>query len=368
MKLKLFKKYFYKVPKETFLTAYNQTNILTELSLVDNNYVFYSNSKIEIFDNYRVNNYQQILKRFVLPHLVLIISFIAIIYCFVFTPYKIRKIEYTTDSIKDEAIYDNVHEIVKKNDFLFKNIDINAIATELMVKYPHYAWIGVYKEGSIIYLDIQINDVSGQKFNTDNLSGDLVSKYDAYIRHIEVKQGHLIVDINQIVKKGDLIVSGNLNYNKNQTVDKYVTPNAIVLGEVIENYTFLINKKNIVPSLTGNVYKKTYFKVNNLTFKYPKKQYESSKIIENIKFKFLGLLIVDSREYEMGYDEFVYTKDSVSQYVESMIQYNLERQRTHQLEKIIEFNILKIEEENDKFKVTIMTREYKNIVLFRQNT
>ena len=56
--------------------------------------------------------------------------------------------------------------------------------------------------------------------------------------------------------------------------------------------------------MTGNVYKKTYFKVNNLTFKYPKKQYESSKIIENIKFKFLGLLIIDSREYEMGYDEF----------------------------------------------------------------
>lgn len=366
MKLKLLNKYTYKVPKEVYIKTYNQTNLITDLNIIEDNYIFYSNTRIDSFEEFRENNYSKLIKKFVIPHLVLIISFIAIIYCFISNPYIIRKVDFKEDSIKDQTILDDVLRTVKQNDYLFKKLDLNDMSSNLMLKYPHYSWIGLMREAGFLYLDIKISDVTTKKFNNNTFYGDLISKYDAYIRHIEVKQGHLVSEINQIVKKGDLIVSGNLNYTKNQPKDILVSPQAIVLGEVIEKYTFNISRIHEVVSFTGNFNKNIYFEIFKNKIKYPGKVYDKSNIILNEKFNLLGFKIIESLEYELGKDIFVYTKDSTLEYVYSMIQYQLEKNRINPLEKIIEIHILDIVELKNEFIINVMTREYKNILVFRQ--
>lgn len=363
MKLKFIKKYSYKVPKEIYNKTYNQTNVITNFNVLDNYYLFHTNTKIDVFNEYEDNNYKRILKKFVIPHLVLIISFIAIIFCFITSPNIIRKIEFKKNSIKDAVILNDLISLIEQD----QSLNINEISNKLMIKYPHYSWIGLEREGSLLLLNIQISDVSEQKFIKDTLSGDLVSKYDAYITHIEVKQGHLVTGINKIVKKGQLLISGNLNYDKNQSNDLFVTPQGIVLGEVIERYTFRINKYNTSKIMTGNVNKKKLFKFNNYEINKSIKKYSDSIIIKQNKFSLLGFKIIESIEYEMGNEQFIYDDESIVQYILSLIHYNLEKNRVHDLEKVINYNILNLIEKNGVYTVTIITRELKNIVLFQEN-
>ena len=77
MKLKLIKRFSYKVPKYIYLKTYNQTNLITDFNIIDDYYIFQSNYNIDVYSEYKNNNYYDIIKKFVVPHLVLIISFIA---------------------------------------------------------------------------------------------------------------------------------------------------------------------------------------------------------------------------------------------------------------------------------------------------
>ena len=68
-----------------------------------------------------------------------------------------------------------------------------------------------------------------------------------------------------------------------------------------------------------------------------------------------------------GDKQFIYDDESIVQYILSLIHYNLEKNRVHDLEKVINYNILNLMEKNGIYTVTIITRELKNIVLFQEN-
>ena len=150
------------------------------------------------------------------------------------TPYYIKELKYKDGSIIDESVYNDVINCIKDKE----KLNLRNISKELMIKYSHYSWIELKKQGRVLYLYIELNQVRNNQNKFNNLHGDLISGYDAYIKSIIVTSGKLKVDINQTVKKGDLLVSGNIN-------NQLMSSSGEVIGEVV--YTKVINvKKRII--------------------------------------------------------------------------------------------------------------------------
>lgn len=110
-------------------------------------------------------------------------------------------------------------------------------------------WIEIREKGCIYYIDVTPRVKSNN--NVDNaLPSDIVAEKDGVIKHIVVHRGSKIIDNGDYVKKGDILISGNIIKNEN-VIDK-VHSEGIIYAETWKTVNISIPFKRI-----DYVYKKT---------------------------------------------------------------------------------------------------------------
>lgn len=358
MKYPLFKKYFI----TTTLESYNQyldylkTINTYNIKIVDQEVTFYSNVLIEI-DGFKCSNsFKDVYLKVLIKYLLLLISIITILIILFVTPYYIREVKYQTSSIKDDIVFQKTQEMVKQH----KKLNLNELSKELMLKYPHYSWIGLRKQGSVLYLNIELNQILGfnQLFNT--LPGDFVSGYDAYVKHIIVTKGKVTTDINQVVKKGDILITGNLS-------KQIIAPCGIIIGEIVYVQEIEINKTQAVYSYTGNMLNYRFIEFNKTSIKKKKNTYQNFKISTNNIFDLFGIFkIKEESIYEMNNYTISYNQEDAIVYAKSIVYFNLEKDRISEKEGILSIDLLETKEIDDKYIIKLLVRADKNIVVLRQ--
>lgn len=246
-KLKL-NKYRYKITcsYKTFIEKqYKGYNI----SLNDETITFYinklpkdiNNDSIIIHDRFK-NYFSKIIK----TKWLFIVSMFIIIFLFVTSNLFVREIRFSNENTYSYVVYHDVKKYLKNiGPLYYINENLNDISNDLRKKYFSYEYIGIRKKGSIIYIDIE-PFFEYPNINKDNDKPcDLVSAVDGKIVGIELKNGVTLVNINQIVNKGDLLVSGNLNYHTNPNdLTSLVHASGSVIIEYAE-YKKIIIPKNV---------------------------------------------------------------------------------------------------------------------------
>ena len=359
MKYHLFKKYKVNIEQEEFYKQFDSIKNKNNLNFQkqDNVISFYTNN-IQNLENISFENqHKKFLVRRVVPHFLLIISIIIIILVFLLSPYYIREVKYEKNSIVDQAIYDDVQKYILKN---IKQYDLKKYQKELMVKYSHYSWIGLEKRGSILYLSIEINFMNSVMDDYNSISGVLVSGYDAYIKSIVVRRGKSLVETNQIVRFGEPLVSGIVK-------DKKVSPKAEIIGEVLYYKTIKISKQKTIMSYNGNLKVHNNILLGKMDLINEKIPFNSYKTHQKNIFSISKFLKI-RKIYYYELEEFVinYDYDSALNFAKSTVYYDLEKQRTSELEKIIDINVLKVTETSDEFIICLMIKVDKNIVVFKE--
>lgn len=110
-------------------------------------------------------------------------------------------------------------------------------------------WIEIREKGCIYYIDVTPRVKSNN--NVDNaLPSDIVAEKDGVIKHIVVHRGSKIIDNGDYVKKGDILISGNIIKNEN-VIDK-VHSEGVIYAETWKTVNISIPFKRI-----DYVYKKT---------------------------------------------------------------------------------------------------------------
>ncbi len=110
-------------------------------------------------------------------------------------------------------------------------------------------WIEIREKGCIYYIDVTPRVKSNN--NVDNaLPSDIVAEKDGVIKHIVVHRGSKVIDNGDYVKKGDILISGNIIKNEN-VIDK-VHSEGIIYAETWKTVNISIPFKRI-----DYVYKKT---------------------------------------------------------------------------------------------------------------
>ena len=171
-------------------------------------------------------------------------------------------------------------------------------------------WIEIEEYGTKYKIKVEERIINKDKQKGNNQ--DIVAKKDGIIINVEASNGEIIKNKNDYVKKGDIIISGNLKLN--EEIKNQVEAKGKVYAETwyTVDVTFPYHYKKI--DLTNN--KKTIITIKFLNKYYDLfnfKKYKTKKIknITLIKNIFIPFSIIKQNQYETKEIDEIYNKDEV---------------------------------------------------------
>ena len=105
---------------------------------------------------------------------------------------------------------------------------INSDATELSLldSYPEIGWVSINRRGSVAYVEIIESAIPPSK--EEALYSNVVATRDCVIRDISVSSGYAAVKVGQVVRRGEVLISG---IPPEETGGELCHASGIVLGE-----------------------------------------------------------------------------------------------------------------------------------------
>ena len=90
----------------------------------------------------------------------------------------------------------------------WRKLDKNATEASLLRAYPEIAWISINRRGTVAYIELIESENVGVKEHTPPTCSNIVADRDCVIEEITVKSGEAVVKVGDVVKAGDVLISG----------------------------------------------------------------------------------------------------------------------------------------------------------------
>ena len=189
---------------------------------------------------------------------------------------------------------------------------------------------------------------------------------DATISYINLSSGQVVIKYNDVVKKGDLIATSNLQYLDNlYSRDKMVPLVGEILGNVKEYYEIEVLKNEEVEFFNGN--KQQFYTLDfskKILFS-KKNPYENYFITKYTLFKIGKFQVVKNIIYEKDTASVIRTKKEAQDYALIQIYQDYEANRTSKKEKIDSIQLINFIEYEDRYYFKFIVSACKNIVEFK---
>lgn len=168
-----------------------------------------------------------------------------------------------------------------------KGIDIDKIEKKLRDEYPFIIWTSFRLEGTRLYVDVKENEQTIEEKRTEKNACDLYATVSGKVVSIVTRSGIPQVKIGDEVKKGDLLVAGEVPiYNDDETIKEYmyVCADADIRLETKLSYDKkldLLYKKKVY---TGEEKTAYYFRIHKNSFSTSGlPEYEAYDIVTDLK-------------------------------------------------------------------------------------
>ena len=300
--------------------------------------------------------YKYLLKKYS----VFVIFFVLMLIYVIFLSNLIFNIEINTNNkevvnllekeLKENGI--SLYRFVKnfKQKEKIKNIILNKHKEEI-------GWLEITRHGSKYIINVEeriINDI-----NEDKTPCNIIAKKNAIILSIEATSGSIVKKLNDYVKKGEVIVSGNIIHKEN-VVDK-VKSKGVIYGEtwyhVHVSYPFAYYEK----IKTGNNLKRLSLKIFNKSYSigsnYKNEEIEEINILNH---KFIPIKLSFDKVSEIILIDDLYTIDEA--YEEGLKLARSKLLSTLPLNsKILSQKKLKLIVNNSTIDIDIFFKVYENI-------
>lgn len=152
------------------------------------------------------------------------------------------------EDIKNFCASQGLRAGVLKND-----VDLNKISNDIIAQFGDIAWASVNIDGSEAI--ISISETIPETEIIDNSEPcDIISQYDGIIESIMVVEGTPTVSAGDIVKKGDMLVSGRLSFKDGEEEKgyTYVKSDAYIRARTVHRLSFSVDKRKNEKEYTGN--------------------------------------------------------------------------------------------------------------------
>lgn len=333
-----------------------KNNLYLNINYDDYNYIskFFEVKIIKYYGKRFIKNFFFINKYFILSFLICL--FLLDILCN--TIFNIN-IYCEDDKVKNDIklfLSDNDISIYKKKkDYKY----IQSIKEKILNKFDYIDWIEISEDGCNYNIDVILKRNSN--LNNEYSHCDIVASKDGLIKHIVTYNGVKVKEENEYVKKGDVLISGSLNYNENNL------NNEVAKGEVyaevwyVTNVVVPLNYEEYVRS--GKVFNRYYLNIFNKEFTLTGK-YDSNNLFKE-KECILDKPYLFFKLYKEKREEYYYKNVSLSINEAYNIGISKSDKYINDLlseeEYIISKNVLKKEDNSSKIYLEVFYKVYENI-------
>lgn len=168
----------------------------------------YEITELEIFGLIKIKKNLKLSKH------IIIITFICFLIFLMFTNvvFKVEVIHSNKD-IRDLLLKELDREGIKKYTFKKTYKEIENIKEKILNKYPNdIEWLEIEENGT--KYTVRVEDREIIKKEEDNNPRNIVAAKDGVLKKVIAESGDIVKDMNDYVKKGDLIINGDLIFNE----------------------------------------------------------------------------------------------------------------------------------------------------------
>lgn len=289
-----------------------------------------------------------ILRRKINARKIIFIGLVPALFMIIFLSSLILDIKITgNETVKTELILEKLSEINLQKFKLRGNIDSDKISVKLINDIDKIAWVGVYEKGTKLHIEIKERDMPPKMVPKD-VPCNIVAKKDGIIKKINVTNGEKMCELNEIVTKGQLLVSGVINTQFDGL--RYVHSTAQIIANTWWENFLSVKLYEYKKNYTGNQAKKIFFTMMGKEFELTKSVVPFYNYDENEK-RFVSSFFEISRK---TYDEYTLTKTPVSE--EEAIKRGKEALLNELYKNYDKEKILNVE-----FETTVLDDETRNI-------
>ena len=225
-------------------------------------------------------------------------------------------------------------------------------------------WIEIVEDGTKYIVNVEERKINN--YVSDYKYQNIVANNDATIVKILAENGEVVKKINEQVKKGDTIISGEI-YLNDKLMGK-VKANGTIYGEVWYNLTIEYPIIDAYKEETGNI--SEYYSINFLNFKFDllkKESYKNSYINQNyiLKNNIFPIGLSFNKEYELNIYSGIYTEGeaviNAKKYAKDKMLKMLDED-----EYIIDDKVLKYSLNSNTIYMDVFFKVYKNITAVKE--
>lgn len=299
-----------------------------------------------------------------------IILFVSILYVNSIT---IKRIEFNASTSENEQIEAIIRDHLDSYfSFYFLNADLNELNFKLRQEFSHFEWISVQRKGTVLQVTVLKPTVINKKVIKRDDYGDLLAKKSGIIKYYQIEHGVLVVAKEQYVKKGTVLVSGNLRINRPESEPFYIH----AIGEVhaLVHYTKQIEVDKVMTKneYTGKITTKKAITLFgwNIVYKDQDIHYEDyDKFIDekNLALFKIKLPISTKKIYYYEKDDIIkrYDEQSAYDYAVSSAKKSIMSSFSGN-DEIVDVILLNQSESNQSYQVQLLIITNENIAEFQR--
>ena len=165
-----------------------------------------------------------------------------------------------------------------------RSIDTYNAAQKLALIFEDIAWVSVNIEGCKVTVNVSEAKISEQNENTPS---NIVADIDGVIKKLEIVSGTKIASVNQAVRKGDLLVSGVVEYGEKSYL---LRSQGSVIAQTQRSFSKKIDKNYSYTVDTGDTKTRMVFEFFGIKIPlYLQKIYEgSNSVFQQNRFRLFG--------------------------------------------------------------------------------
>ena len=287
-------------------------------------------SKIKIVSYVGINKLKEMIKNNIFYIIIFILAFILMD---IITSYIVDiEVIHSSSSIRKLIYKELDNNNVKKYSFAYDFNELEKIQDNILINNKDkLEWISITKDG-MKYI-IRCEERKIKEINKESGYRNIIAKKDAYITKIISTKGVNLVRSGEYVKKGDVLISGEIKLYEEVKGNTLAT--GYVYGNVWYNVQLSIPKEENKKEYTGK--SRFNININDKIFFKNKYKYFSQENIREIKI--LGLKIKFYKEKEYGYKKHILSDEEVENLVNDKIKEKFSNIGTISSQKVLKKEI-----------------------------
>ncbi len=248
-----------------------------------------------------------ILRRKITGKKIIFIGLIPVTFMIIFLSSLILDITITgNETVKTELILEKLSEINLQKFKLRGNIDSDKISVKLINDIDEISWVGVFEKGTKLIIEIKERDMPPKMVPKD-IPCHIIAKKDGVIKKINVTNGEKMCSENEVVTKGQILVSGIINTQFDGL--RYVHSTAEIVANTWWENFLSVKLYEYKKSYTGKQTKKVFAKFLNKEFELTKNVVPFYNYDESTKRFICSLFEISYKTY----DEYTLIKTPLSE-------------------------------------------------------